>query len=449
MGEGELSEALAPLFTALDLLDGPSLWVLTSPSPAAHARVTQHIDDALAGSMAVDRFNLSDEASLSGFLRDLDPKARGVVAVTGLEALEPERRRRCLAALSRGREALAETRRAVVLLVTPSLLPELIQHAGDFWTWRRGTLDLCDVAALDATDPDEPSRQRRDYLARLRSRVDVYELPVPDRYLGLRRGRQRPTLDLWSHAVFPEEVIVVDAALRHPVGRRRWADVLRGPRPTVLVGPPGIGKTTALRLLALTLARGDRGEVRERLGGAVDLLPVLLDATSFTQTPRDWSVAHLVDALPAALSAEGDAALSAGVVDAVRSGKALLLIDAVERITSWKTRALLFECMERACAEHPGLRCVVAMREYTDVAPVQARARAEQSAAPAAMARRGSRARRKRLWWVGHRGPAEWGWVRLPAPTQEEIKGFLKAQIKTLGISFPIERVRSEEEVTR
>lgn len=144
----------------------------------------------------------------------------------------------------------------------------------------------------------------------------------------------------------------------------------------VLLGEPGSGKSTALRYLAITLARAglepafDPASSLEgwsALGERGRLLPIFQPLLPFAK--RLASLQHPAGAtelwnyLAGQLESEGrHQGLAAAVHDELESGNALLMLDGLDEVAGIESRRQVVRAVERFAHEYPQCRIIVSCR---------------------------------------------------------------------------------------
>ncbi len=152
---------------------------------------------------------------------------------------------------------------------------------------------------------------------------------------------------------------------RHPVGAR-LGEALR----LVVLGDPGGGKTTLLRWMATAyLLRRKNDPAYPHLPDTATLpnrewLPILircrdLGEQDLCRSFRDFLSQHFRKSILADDKAD---VMYAVVLDAIARGKALLLVDGLDEITSPRTRALFCQELERVSVRYPDLPILVTSR---------------------------------------------------------------------------------------
>ncbi len=125
-----------------------------------------------------------------------------------------------------------------------------------------------------------------------------------------------------------------------------------GCRMVVLVGPPGSGKSTHLRRIALWLARRSA----RTLGLPIDTVPVLL---SLDDLPADTDGFH--EAVAACLKRDGR--LDAALVEALLQREhVLFLVDGFDELPNQEQRARATQWLARGFHDHPGARFMITQR---------------------------------------------------------------------------------------
>ncbi|MFN3762511.1 MAG: NACHT domain-containing protein, partial [Anaerolineae bacterium] len=328
--------------------------------------------------------------SLAAYLETLPPDGSRVVLAHGLDDLPQEARTRALHYLNREREALARTGRAIVLFIRPETVHDLTFQAGDFWAWRSGVFEF-------TAPPDEPLRQealaalrlslpaplealRRRYLEYivaayrwldLRGLMQVrnlVRLPLAQVYTPLSAVEEEARLAPEPSPPSPEAPRAESTFYRGMVTRRVKVDqALREHRRIVLLGDPGSGKSTFLRYVALACAEGPEA-ARERLGLDDAPLPVLVPLAAYVlSVRRPSSEVHspssgLADFLPRYFQGLGLPDLGPLFAHCLEEGRAILLLDGLDEVTSADERRMVADAVRALAAAYPRCRFVVTSR---------------------------------------------------------------------------------------
>ncbi len=116
-------------------------------------------------------------SSLAAYLETLPPprgEKRPITFVAGLEALPADKQEQAIRLLNMERDALQNSRRSILLWVTPPTVPALIHQAGDFWAWRSGVIEF-QLPPGTEFRPGPTARLPVRELARLYRFKDAYE----------------------------------------------------------------------------------------------------------------------------------------------------------------------------------------------------------------------------------------------------------------------------------
>lgn len=362
--EAALSLALRDLFLHLRLSEGAALWVLVVPGIAAQERVVSWIRDAGQGEHRVATYRFGAGYSLTEAVRASAARPQDLLLALDLMRLAPRERDETIVALNRGREAVADARCTVVLLVDADAQRALIQHGGDLWTWRRGVTDLRAVPGLGDDEREEDvARRRVEFDERMLEETEHLPLAVPRRLIPLRRGREAPDVRL-------DDVVIRQRALRAlPLpGSSVGADEaplreLLGAGATLVVeGPWGAGKRTWLRSLARDLVKG--APFARELGLGDDVVPILIDAVTLGSVAGDLGRRQLRDLLTEYYARRGSAEVASVAVRAIEEGRALVLAHSIERATPPRRRASLARRLLDTAEAHPGVRVVLTCPPY-------------------------------------------------------------------------------------
>jgi hypothetical protein len=209
--------------------------------------------------------------------------------------------------------------------------------------------------------------------------IRLEEVYVPPRLLPARPhddGREQALLqELLRAAELP-------AAARERTEReyaeltgRRWSpggseegalsagEALAGARQAVVIGGPGVGKSTLARFLARAAALGPDA-MAAPLGWEEETLPVLLPLALFADARREQPRLRLRDYLDARMREQGGEALREAVAAELQAGRAWVLLDGVDEVSDPRGRALLVQAVDAFITDHPAARVLVTSRPY-------------------------------------------------------------------------------------
>ena len=207
---------------------------------------------------------------------------------------------------------------------------------------------------------------------------EVYTPPLllPMRDIGPADERERELLEtLLDREAVPagrrEQLETEYAAL---TGRRWRSDgapegalslgrALGPARHAVVIGGPGAGKSTLTRFLARAAALGPNA-MQRRLGWAEPLVPVLIPLALFAEACREQPGLRLRAYLDQWMLDAGGEPLRDAVADALRDGRAWLLLDGVDEVSDYDARVRLVQAVDAFIAHHPEARVLVTSRPY-------------------------------------------------------------------------------------
>jgi HEAT repeat protein len=209
---------------------------------------------------------------------------------------------------------------------------------------------------------------------------DIYVLPelIPEREGIPAHERERellralvedPDLPLVRRKQIEEEYTVLSG--------ERWrtsrdgqrgglplSSMLSEARHAVVLGGPGVGKSTLSRYLVRTYALG-AGEVRKRLNGwDEELTPVLIRLAIFADERSTRRSLSLREFLDETLAASGGEALRVALGEELAEGRAFFLLDGIDEVPEVRGRAAVVQAVDKFLADHSLNRFLIASRPY-------------------------------------------------------------------------------------
>jgi HEAT repeat protein len=208
---------------------------------------------------------------------------------------------------------------------------------------------------------------------------DVYIVPKlhPQRAVTDSRGRERevlqsllddPDLSDGRRCDLEEEYAGLSAERWGSEGEKQGSGVelreaLTTARHLVILGGPGVGKSTLIRFLARQCAAGPR-ELQERLGWAEDLTPVVVPLAAFADARRTQSDLDLRGFIDQQMMVRGEEALRNAVRQEFDNGCVFALLDGVDEIPGSAERSSIVREVESFMAGLGANRCLVSSRPY-------------------------------------------------------------------------------------
>lgn len=178
--------------------------------------------------------------------------------------------------------------------------------------------------------------------------VDLEKLYVPLRLEEWKDDEVASALNAINTGPHPKEISVGEA--------------LESNLHISIVGAPGCGKSTLLNRTALAYATDDRDFIRSANLLEAELLPVLLRCRNVPTSGA--SALQAVRGLVEQFGKTGTGQqFEAVVISALREGKALILVDGLDEITSTATRIAFVRSVRNLVATYPANRLIVTSRE--------------------------------------------------------------------------------------
>ena len=144
---------------------------------------------------------------------------------------------------------------------------------------------------------------------------------------------------------------------------RALRDVLPETRHVVVLGGPGVGKSTLMRYLARVCALGAEA-MEAGLGWGEALVPVLVPLARFGEARRARAALTLRAWVDEEMEARGGPALRAAVGEALEEGRAMVLLDGVDEVPDDRARSALVQAVDTFLSAHAAARIVVTSRPY-------------------------------------------------------------------------------------
>jgi energy-coupling factor transporter ATP-binding protein EcfA2 len=420
---------LDKLVSFLELSSGTTTVFAIAPQSGPQHPVVEQLKLALINNhenFAVQNFFYSDN-SLHNFLYSLDhsdqqttPDEHKVVMAFGIDQLPTPRLVTEMKRLNLGRESLFE--RGLVLIFwlnKAEFINEFRNRAPDFWDWRgkmfrfeaRPTLNRQLYPYLEWLIA-ENSYLKISGVMQVQRQVDIF---LDQIYVSLQAQRRKQVTETWirgdreintptsltskiasSLNDFDEpyyyepdtsDFISISTSTKTVTQKVDLSQAVRETQYSVILGAPGAGKTTLLRYLALHFATAKRddqetvlgGEAQEELGKT--LLPIFFRIADYAerlgklpelslqdyllQFYRQWEEAYV----QSDILTESGKEIAALLLDAMRQGQCLMLLDGLDEVFDQKNRRLIVERINQFVDAYSGNKFVITSRiaGYGDV----------------------------------------------------------------------------------
>ncbi|WP_254449349.1 tetratricopeptide repeat protein [Anabaena sp. UHCC 0253] len=417
-------EELEKLVSILELSSGTTIIFAITPESSPQHLVVKQLKEDLATSEENFRFHnfFYSENSFHNFLYSLDENLqleRRLIMAFGLDQLPTPRLVKEMQRLNLGREELFGRNLILIFWLNQiNFLDEFRQRAPDFWDWRGK------VVQFETRNPllypylewliAENSYLKMSGVMQVNRQVDIF---LDQIYVSLQAQRRQEITDTsesreieavtvlksrsnfsrvkgggidvddWDEPYYYEPVREKTTSISSTktiTEKVELSQAVRNNAYSVILGAPGAGKTTLLRYLALHFATAKRddeeaviaGETKEDLGKT--LLPVFFRIADYAeklkQQPnltlteylrqfyRQWE-AHFQTQVKIGIE------VSAFLLDAIRQGKCLMLLDGLDEVFDQESRRQIVESINQFVDEFPHNKYVITSRiaGYRDV----------------------------------------------------------------------------------
>jgi len=143
-----------------------------------------------------------------------------------------------------------------------------------------------------------------------------------------------------------------------PVG-----ETLQRARHVVIIGGPGVGKSTLIRYLARTCALGQEA-MQEHLNWEEELTPIVISLAAFADARSKQPELSLRAFLDEQMTERGGDALNVAIAQEFTNGRAFVLLDGVDEVPDFPARSAVVQAVERFITDHENNRFLVTSRPY-------------------------------------------------------------------------------------
>ena len=417
-------EELEKLVSILELSSGTTIIFAVAPESSPQHLVVQQLQEDLKKceeKFTFDNFFYS-ENSFHNFLYSLDENVqpeRKLIMAFGLDQLPTDRLVREMQRLNLGREELFGRNLILIFWLNQiNFLDEFRHRAPDFWDWREK------VVQFETRNPllypylewliAENSYLKMSGVMQVNRQVDIF---LDQIYVSLQAQRRQEIIDT-SESREIEAVTVLKSPSNFSRGKGTGIDfddrdeseyyqpvrekitsisstktitekvelsqAVKANSYSVILGAPGAGKTTLLRYLALHFATAKRedletviaGDTREDLGKT--LLPIFFRIADYAEKLKLQPNLTLTEYLRQfyrhwethfQTQTEMETEVAAFLLDAMRQGKCLMLLDGLDEVFDQQSRREIVESINQFVDEFPHNKYVITSRiaGYRDV----------------------------------------------------------------------------------
>ncbi|MDM3861913.1 MAG: tetratricopeptide repeat protein [Aphanizomenon gracile PMC644.10] len=417
-------EELEKLVSILELSSGTTIIFAVAPESSPQHLVVQQLQEDLKKceeKFTFDNFFYS-ENSFHNFLYSLDENVqpeRKLIMAFGLDQLPTDRLVREMQRLNLGREELFGRNLILIFWLNQiNFLDEFRHRAPDFWDWREK------VVQFETRNPllypylewliAENSYLKMSGVMQVNRQVDIF---LDQIYVSLQAQRRQEIIDT-SETREIEAVTVLKSPSNFSRGKGTGIDfddrdeteyyqpvrekitsisstktitekvelsqAVRQNAYSVILGAPGAGKTTLLRYLALHFATAKRddqetvigGEAKEDLGKT--LLPIFFRIADYAEKLKQQPNLTLTEYLrqfyrqwEAHFQTQGKMGteVAAFLLDAMRQGKCLILLDGLDEVFDQESRRQIVESINQFVNDFSNNKYVITSRiaGYRDV----------------------------------------------------------------------------------
>ncbi|MBO1072079.1 MAG: tetratricopeptide repeat protein [Dolichospermum sp. DEX189] len=417
-------EELEKLVSILELSSGTTIIFAVAPESSPQHLVVQQLQEDLKKceeKFTFDNFFYS-ENSFHNFLYSLDENVqpeRKLIMAFGLDQLPTDRLFREMQCLNLGREELFGRNLILIFWLNQiKFLDEFRHRAPDFWDWREK------VVQFETRNPllypylewliAENSYLKMSGVMQVNRQVDIF---LDQIYVSLQAQRRQEIIDTSASREI-EAVTVLKSPSNFSRGKGTGIDfddrdeteyyqpvrekitsisstktitekvelsqAVKANSYSVILGAPGAGKTTLLRYLALHFATAKRddqetvigGEAKEDLGKT--LLPIFFRIADYAEKLKQQPNLTLTEYLrqfyrqwEAHFQTQGEMGteVSAFLLDAMRQGKCLMLLDGLDEVFDQESRRQIVESINQFVNDFSNNKYVITSRiaGYRDV----------------------------------------------------------------------------------